>query len=108
MLTGAPHCSCEQCQRLRSFKGDHIEKPVADSKKGALVIKIGFWVYCTIMIVRSPQNHSLIIKAPIVVTCLPETVQAAGKVERGKEAHPLCLRDRTEDSAMGSWPRGGA
>ena len=33
---------------------------------GALIIRIGFGVYSTIIITRSPQDPILIIKAPVV------------------------------------------
>ena len=33
---------------------------------GALIIGIGFGLYCTILIIKNPQNPILIIKAPIL------------------------------------------
>ena len=36
---------------------------------GALIVRIGFGVYYTIIIIRSPQNPILIIEAPILHPC---------------------------------------
>ena len=38
---------------------------------GALIIRIGFGVYYTIILIRNPQNPVLIIKAPTLAASAP-------------------------------------
>ena len=46
------------------FSKAFVASSIAECNIGALIIRIGFGVYYTIITIRNPQNPILIIKAP--------------------------------------------
>ena len=64
--------------RVRRSRGEEAETATKSRRLVALIISIGFGVYYSIVIIRSPQNPNLFIKAPTLGSLALQRVERHG------------------------------